>query len=155
MDIATTEDIKRLKYSYFRFLDTKQWERLAELFTDDASTTFDSGKYSFDGRQNIMAFLKEGLGSPRVVSMHHGHHPEIEIIDDSHARGIWYLEDTVIFLDDNFILHGAAFYDDEYLKTDDGWKIQRTGYERTFEEMASRDSVTSIRTMFDPADRVA
>ena len=35
-------------------------------------------------------------------------------------------------------LRGAAFYRDEYVKVGSEWKIQHTGYERTFEEMASR-----------------
>ena len=33
----------------------------------------------------------------------------------------------------NFLLFGAAFYHDRYRKTEDGWKICATGYQRTFE----------------------
>lgn len=148
-DLAEIEAIKRLKYKYFRCLDRKEWESMAECFAEDAETAFDSGKYSFQGRDAIMGFLKEGLGSPKAISMHHGHHPEIDILSPTSARATWYLEDIVIFLEANLTLHGAGFYSDEYVKIDGQWKIQRTGYERTFEEMTARDAVSSTRTMFD------
>jgi hypothetical protein len=66
--------------------------------------------------------------------MHHGHHPEIDIIDATTATGIWYLEDYLIFVDTNSRLHGAGLYDDRYVKHADGWRIQHTGYSRTFEQ---------------------
>jgi hypothetical protein len=145
------EAIKCLKYKYFRCLDRKEWESMAECFAEDAETAFDSGKYSFKGVDAIMGFLKEGLGSPKAISMHHGHHPEIEVTSETTARGSWYLEDIVIFLEANLTLHGAGFYSDEYVKIDGAWKIRKTGYQRTFEEFLSRDNVQSTRTMFDEA----
>jgi len=35
------------------------------------------------------------------------------------------------------MLIGAAFYGDSYRRTDDGWKISATGYERTYEATMS------------------
>ncbi len=146
------EAIKKLKYKYFRCLDSKDWAGLAETLAEDASSAYDSGKYSFEGRAAIMEFLEGALGSKRAVSMHHGHHPEIELTGETTATGCWYLEDIVIFLDADLTLHGAGFYRDEYVKTAEGWRIRSTGYERTFEEMLERKGVTSMRTMFDQAE---
>jgi len=147
MDI---EDIKRLKYAYLRCLDTKRWDELADTFTEDATSAYDSGKYSFTGRDAIMEFLRGALGSPKIVSMHHAHHPEIELIDSTNARGVWYLEDMVIFTEANLVLRGAAFYDDRYVKVGGRWLIRHTGYVRTFEEMLGRGDVTHFRSMFEP-----
>ncbi|MFN2377271.1 MAG: nuclear transport factor 2 family protein [Candidatus Binatia bacterium] len=91
------------------------------------------------------------LGSPRVVSMHHGHHPEIEFTGADTARGTWYLEDKILFLDANTVLRGAAFYGDEYLRVDGQWRIHATGYERTFEEVEVREQPLQVRTRFDAA----
>ena len=143
------EAIKQLKYRYFRALDCKRWEDLADTLTDDATTAYDSGKYSFAGRAAILGFLRDALGSMRVVSLHHGHHPEIELTSDVTARGTWYLEDMVIFRDANTVLHGAGFYSDEYLKVNGSWKIKSTGYERTFEQIETRDTPIQMRTRFD------
>lgn len=145
------EAIKQVKYRYFRALDCKQWEALGETLTDDATTAYDSGKYSFRGRDAILGFLRDALGSKRVVSVHHGHHPEIEITSEATARGTWYLEDTVFFLDAKMVLQGAAFYSDEYAKVAGQWKISSTGYERTYELMESREAPFQMRTRFDQA----
>lgn len=147
MDI---EDIKRLKYAYLRCLDTKRWDELAATFTEDATAAYDSGRYSYTGRDAIMEFLRGALDNPKIVSMHHAHHPEIELIDSSNARGVWYLEDMVIFTEANMVIRGAAFYDDRYVKVGGRWLIRHTGYVRTFEEMLGRGDVQHFRSMFEP-----
>ncbi len=68
---------------------------------------------------------------------------------------IWALEDYLIDLTDNWSLRGAAFYRDEYLKTNGEWKIKTTGYDRIFEEMWDRGkdpSLTLLQNMFAPSD---
>jgi len=69
--------------------------------------------------------------------MHHGHHPEIELVSPEKANGIWYLEDYVINQEQDWILRGTAFYRDEYVKRDGQWQILSTGYDRVFEALTS------------------
>ncbi len=138
-DLAEIEAIKQLKYKYFRCLDSKKWEEMSECFTADARCWYDSGKYSFDGVEAIMKFLRDSLSDPDIISLHHGHHPEISIGDANSATGIWYLEDRLYFTKQNMMLWGAAFYEDEYVKVDGQWKLRATGYHRTFEEIQTRE----------------
>lgn len=135
--LVEIEAIKRLKYKYLRCVDTKNWDGLAECFVEDAESSFSSGAYSYDNREAIINFLKEGLPVTRL-SMHQGHQPEIELISDTTATGTWALEDYLIDTEGNWSMHGAAFYRDEYVKIDGEWKIKSTGYDRIFEEMWSR-----------------
>jgi len=128
------EDIKQLKYRYLRCLDSKDWDGLADCLSEDCKATYDSGKYSYESRDAIMEFLSSSLGSREVVSLHHGHHPEIELRGDDNARGTWYLEDYLIFVEAGARLRGAGFYHDEYRRVNGDWKISSTGYVRTFEE---------------------
>ena len=143
-ELQEIEAIKKLKYKYFRTLDLKQWDKMAECFTEDAKTSYSGGKYSFEGRDTIMGFLKQGLGT-HMISMHQGHHPEIELTSDTTATGIWALQDYVIDLKRNTSLFGAAFYHDEYVKVNGEWKIKSTGYERTFEEVFNRGDIKSLK----------
>ncbi len=138
-DLAEIEAIKQLKYKYFRCLDSKNWDEMAECFTPDARSWYDSGKYSFDGAESIMKFLRDSLSDPNIISLHHGHHPEIELTGRATAKGIWYLEDRLYFTTQKLMLWGAAFYEDEYAKVDDRWRIKSTGYHRTFEEIQPRE----------------
>lgn len=137
-ELHEIEAIKRLKYKYFRCLDSKAWKELAECFTEDATAAYDSGKYAYEGRDAILGFLEGALGSRDVVSLHHGHHPEIEVHGDS-AKGTWYLEDYLIFVKADTRLRGAGFYHDDYVKVGGTWKLKHTGYVRSFEEIQSGD----------------
>ena len=48
--------IQNLKYEYFRRLDSKQFDDLIKLFTEDATTAYDNGRYSCHGREGIFIF---------------------------------------------------------------------------------------------------
>jgi hypothetical protein len=151
MDLEEIEAIRQLKYRYFRFLDTKRFTELGQLLTDDATTSYQSGELSYQGRDAIVAFLEESLGNSDIVTMHHGHHPEIELTSATTATGVWYLEDRVVVRAMDFQIFGTLLYDDRYVKVDGQWKIQHTGYERIFEEHRrfSDGRLHSFRAMFD------
>ncbi len=146
IDLQQIELIKRLKYKYMRALDLNNWRELAECFTEDAVSNYDNGKYSFEGRQNIIDFLKQFMDRPTQVTQHHAHHPEIDLTSDTTAKGTWYLQDIVIDLDANTTLRGAGIYHDEYEKVDGEWKISLTGYIRTYEDIEERSDKTKLMT---------
>ena len=143
-DLQEIEAIKRLKYKYFRCLDQHGWDELRECFTEDASSAYGGGKYSFQGREQIMQFLIDAMDRPTFLSAHHGHHPEIDLTSATTAVGVWALSDFVIDLDAGITLRGAAFYRDEYVKVNGQWKIKFTGYDRTFEEIENRADTPSL-----------
>ena len=132
------EAIKLLKYRYMRCIDQKGWAEMETLFVPNATCSYSGGKYKFDGRDAIMKFLTESMARPTFLSSHRVHHPEIELTSATTATGGWALEDWVIDEQHGITIHGAAFYKDRYVKVGGEWKIEHTGYERTFEEMAPR-----------------
>jgi hypothetical protein len=137
-DLEEFEAIKRLKYKYLRCLDTKDWPGLGETLTDDAVSAYSSGKYAFEGRDAILAFLQDALGRDTILSCHQVHHPELELESPNSATGVWALSDIVIDTQHKVTIRGAAFYSDRYVKIDGLWRIAATGYERIFEEIAPR-----------------
>jgi hypothetical protein len=126
------EAIKRLKYRYMRCIDLKLWEEMAGCFTEDATVSYDAGRWACSGRDAIVAMLRDGLG-PEVLSAHTVHHPEIDFPSPGAATGVWALQDFVFNRSRNSSLHGSAFYRDEYVKLDGRWLISHTGYVRNFE----------------------
>ena len=145
-DWRDLEAIKRLKYRYMRCIDRKLWDELVDVFVPDATASYSSGKYAFSGRDAILEFLRKSMGSPRFLSSHTVHHPEIELTSATTAKAFWGLEDTVHILDAGLTLHGAALYEDAYRKCADGkWRIQHTGYSRTWEEMFPRASLAGLK----------
>ena len=145
-DWRDLEAIKSLKHKYMRCIDRKLWDELRDVFTEGATAAYSSGKYAFTGRDAILEFLSKSMGSSRFLSSHCVHHPEIELTSPTTAKAHWALEDTVHILDAGLTLHGAALYEDEYVKGTDGkWRIQHTGYSRTWEEMFPRASIAGLK----------
>src|SRR6266571_4560692 len=97
--LIAIEQIRTLKAAYFRCMDSKCWDALAAVFTEDS--IFDvrgalempkpEADYAKEpvivGRRAIVDYIRTGL-TP-VISVHHGHEPEIAVISDVEARGTW------------------------------------------------------------------
>ena len=143
-DLIQIERIKRVKYAYLRCLDQKDWDGLAEVFTEDATASYSGGNYTYSGRDEIIGFISRNMGREAFHSSHRVHHPEIDVDGDT-ATGTWALEDTVLDTDWNFLLFGAAFYVDTYRKVDGRWLIAHTGYRRSFEAMVPTASVEGFQ----------
>ena len=154
-DLVEIEAIARLKHRYVRCLDQKRWDELAACFTDDATSSYGGGDYSFTGREAILEFLRESLGSPQMVTMHQVQQPEIDLAPDrASAVGTWALEDRVIMVEHGLTLRGAAYYTDRYVKVDGEWKIKSTGYKRTYEELEPRaKDITLTAHIYDTGGR--
>lgn len=127
------ESIQQLKYRYFRYLDQRQLDALEQLLVPDCTSAYHNGAYSHDNRDGIMAFLRGSIGSGNLLTLHQGHHPEIELLSDTEAQGFWYLQDIVIDKVKQTRLEGNGFYEDRYRKVNGEWKISHIGYKRTFD----------------------
>ena len=80
------ESIKSLKGRYFRSMDLKHWGALAECFTNDLVADFREGPGMFaQGRENYMSQISEILKDASTI--HHGHMPEIQVVDEENAAG--------------------------------------------------------------------
>lgn len=133
--------ISQLKYRYLRALDTKQWDDFESCFAPDA--TGDYNGLVFDDRAALVAYMRENLGEG-MLTLHQAHHPEITVDGDT-ATGRWYLQDKVIVEAFKFMLEGAAFYEDRYVRTPEGWRLSHTGYRRTFEMIYNLEDLPGVK----------
>ncbi len=117
--LAAIEQIKQLKARYFRLMDTKQFSAMAAVFTKNARLHDEESNTGWKGRDAIVAGLAEVLAKARTV--HHGHMPEIELISETEARGIWAMNDWVDT--PAFTLDGWGHYHERYLFEDGAWRI--------------------------------
>lgn len=129
--LLAIEEIKKLKARYFRFMDTKDWAGLRSVFTDDLHADFREGTDPpfegaiTDGADPYIDMLAPIL-TP-MVTVHHGHMPEIEITSPTSATGTWAMEDKLWVEGDSVVpykfLHGYGHYHETYRKEADGWRI--------------------------------
>jgi uncharacterized protein (TIGR02246 family) len=95
MSWEDVEAIKRLKARYFRHLDTKQWDRWADVFTEDCELVNPQSRdVPLRGREEIVRVISHNLEN--AISVHHGHMPEIELLSATEARGVWAMFDLLI-----------------------------------------------------------
>jgi hypothetical protein len=121
------EAIKQLKARYFRLMDTKDWAGMRELFTRDVHVDVSGdGAGEYDGVDAFFTMLEDALRD--VVTVHHGHMPEIAITSPTTATGIWAMEDHLRFPPDTPVreLHGYGHYHETYVKLNDEWRIRST-----------------------------
>ncbi len=117
------EAIRNLKAAYFRYLDTRRWQDLKNLLTDDFVGDYGaSDEEQFNSPEAFLEGLQSNLDGATTV--HHGHKPEIAFEDADHASAIWAMEDIV--QTPEYDLHGYGHYSDEYRRVDGHWRISRT-----------------------------
>jgi len=119
------EQIKQLKARYFRCIDTKDWEAFADLFTEDCVHYLpqESPKSTL-GNEDYFRDMKAQLDAGMTV--HHGHMPEITLLSETEAEGIWAMFDYVeTELPSGPIrIQGYGHYYETYRKGPDGaWRI--------------------------------
>jgi hypothetical protein len=131
------EGVKLQKARYFRFLDTKDYDWLDTIFTDDAvidvrgSTTASNGTEASiggldDGRMTglgLKQFFRTSIAD--LVTVHHGHMPEITLLSANTATGVWAMEDRIWFKpgSPSRLMHGRGHYHESYIRIDRTWRI--------------------------------
>jgi hypothetical protein len=119
------EAIRQLKARYFRLMDTKDWGGLAQVFSDDVmiDVSGEGGGVTHSVEEYI-PFLRANI--EHVITVHHGHMPEIELTSPTTAKGIWALEDQLWWPEGGPLrhMHGFGHYHETYEKADDVWRIK-------------------------------
>ena len=123
--------ITAVKARYFRTLDTKDWRAHEEVFLPDLVADMREAAPAFDpdavthGAARYVANLAPVLAG--VATVHHGHTPEIEVLSEDSARGIWAMEDKLWVGEGSVLpfrfLHGYGHYHETYARRDGEWRI--------------------------------
>jgi hypothetical protein len=131
------EAVKRVKYAYFRCIDTANLTELRELLHPKIHAKLVGGTYSieFNTRDEYIEMIANSFNA-EFVGMHHGHHPEVDIISETEAKATFYLQDIAIDFRRKVTTTGSSIYTDKFLKTDGKWQIADTNYYRVYEIVA-------------------
>jgi hypothetical protein len=122
--LCDVEAIKQLKARYFRLLDVQAWDDWGDVFTEDCHFDLAEGGV-IDGRDRYVDAVKSYVSSGHTV--HHGHMPEITLIDSERAEGIWAMFDSVARGGPDGVTaarSGYGHYHETYARGSDGkWRI--------------------------------
>ena len=131
------EQIRQLKARYFQAVDEKDYAGIAAMFTPDAIVDFSEeiryhvGHHgvpldALDGPPAIIvggaataAVIKDAIDS--LVTVHHGHDPQIVMNDATTATGRWSMFDILEYPDE--VMYGYGHYHERYVNTDGQWQF--------------------------------
>ncbi|MHB1139710.1 MAG: nuclear transport factor 2 family protein [Microthrixaceae bacterium] len=124
------EQLRQLKARYLRAVDTKDWDLLEEVLTEDAVLEVAAGRRV--GRAEILRVMRERLGP--LVTVHHGHMPELSITGADTATGVWAMDDLLVGPVEpggpSLRRHGYGHYHEAYVRLDGAWRIRHLRLER-------------------------
>ena len=149
-DLEALQAIRELKARYFRCMDVRDWEGMQDVFTGDIvmdmreeMATLAKSGMPVDpegglivGREVVVASMRDALVGTKTV--HHGHMPEIELVSEAEARGVWAMEDIVVLPEGAPIsrIHGHGHYHETYVRGVDGrWRISHLRLTRLLVEL--------------------
>jgi uncharacterized protein (TIGR02246 family) len=126
-ELLDREQLKELRARYFRFLDLRDQEGFASVFTEDAVLEVPEVDLVFRGREEISSGVLASLKD--AVSAHHGHTPELTFTGTDTATGIWAMQDIVEWpraaSGERVGITGVGHYRDEYVREDGEWRIAK------------------------------
>jgi hypothetical protein len=130
--LMAIKEIEALKARYFRCMDAKDWAGLEALFAPDLVADFRDSTPERDERliTHGAAPYVAGLAPilQNITTVHHGHMPEIDILSETSAAGVWAMEDLLWVGPGAPVpyrtLHGFGHYHETYEKIDGHWRIK-------------------------------
>jgi hypothetical protein len=141
------EAIRALKARYLFCCDRKDPSGMRACFADGPVRIDYGAVGTFDNADALVKLYTDIACHPHMVEMHHGMNPQIEVLDDAHARGTWSLHYFLINTQTQGVTQLAGYYEDEYRKAGGTWKIGATKFVAT--STLSLDlSGGSLKTLF-------
>lgn len=123
--LEALEEIKSLKARYWYACDRKDVEAVRACFADGrVCIDYDGPAGVLEHRDQLFALFEATSCKPEMVEIHHGAAPILEIVDDTHATGVWGLVYQLTNTATKLVSHAGGYYEDEYERIDGRWYIR-------------------------------
>jgi hypothetical protein len=129
--LVETEKIRKLRILYSHYLDSKDLDRLAGLFTEDVICEFGNygtwyGRTELRARYEEVQIKRDGPHGAPYPTLHVVTNHWVELTGEDSAEGRCYLVDLLTSDPNSGPMRLLGIYDDEYRKVEGEWKIYRT-----------------------------
>ena len=137
--LEALEAIRQLKHRYLNACDLKEVETIRDCFASGPVLIDYEAVGRFEDRDSFVDLYASLACQPQVRDSHHGANPEIELLDNDHARGRWALGYFNLDTETGMTRRLGVVYDDEYQRVGGVWKIVQTR-SRILSMVAGRDT---------------
>ncbi|MFC5697230.1 nuclear transport factor 2 family protein [Pseudomonas sp. GCM10022186] len=126
--LEAVEAIRLLKHRYLNACDLKQVEAIRDCFAQ-GEIAIDYGPVgSFRDRDSFVALYQSLACNERVIDLHHGANPEIELLAEDEAEARWALYYFNLDAETGATRQLGGVYQDRYRRIDGQWKIVATAF---------------------------
>jgi 3-phenylpropionate/cinnamic acid dioxygenase small subunit len=116
------QDISELLVRYATGIDRRDWALFRTVFTDDCE--LDYGEIgAWRGVDAVTEFMEQ-VHAPAGHTLHRLTNQAITV-DGDRAAARTYVDALIMMSDNKAGVNGIGFYDDEIVRTPDGWRIAR------------------------------
>ncbi|MEZ0364788.1 nuclear transport factor 2 family protein [Mycobacterium sp. pUA109] len=115
-------DITDVLIRYATGIDRRDWPLFRAVFTDDCELD-----YGEIGAWNGVDAITEFMDQAHAMAGHTMHRltNHAITIDGDHAAARTYVDGLIMAADNNSGVNAVGFYDDELVRTENGWRIAR------------------------------
>jgi 3-phenylpropionate/cinnamic acid dioxygenase small subunit len=116
------QDIADVLMRYATGIDRRDWTLFHGIFTDDCE--LDYGEIgSWKGADEVTEFMRQA----HELAGHTMHRLTNQVItvDGDSAQARTYVDALIMLADNSSGVNAAGFYDDEFVRTEEGWQIAR------------------------------
>ncbi len=119
------QDISELLVRYATGIDRRDWPLFRTVFTDDCELD-----YGVIGVWNGVDAVAEFMEQTHAMAGHTMHRLSNQAItvDGDKAEARTYIDGLIMAADNKSGVNAIGFYDDEIVRTPDGWRIARRRY---------------------------
>jgi len=121
-DRQDREDIADVLLRYATGIDRRDWPLFRTVFTDDCELNY--GEIgAWKGADAVTEFMQQA----HALAGHTMHRLTNQVItvDGDAAQARTYVDALIMLADNNSGVNAAGFYDDEFVRTEQGWRIAR------------------------------
>lgn len=131
--LAQIEAIKQLKHRYWRMCDARDGAGFRSCFIRSGAKLDYGAVGAADDVEPIAAFFEQATSARHgdnfaIADQHHGHMPEITLVSDTEAVGIWALQFRQVNLVERTETTMCGRYDDRYVIEDGEWKMSASAF---------------------------
>ena len=119
------QDISELLVRYATGIDRRDWPLFRTVFTDDCE--LDYGEIGVWKGVDAVAEFMEQVHAMAGRTMHRLSNQAITV-DGDKAAARTYIDGLIMFGDNTSGVNTIGFYDDEIVRTEEGWRIARRRY---------------------------
>jgi 3-phenylpropionate/cinnamic acid dioxygenase small subunit len=141
IDREVREDVAEVLVRYATGIDGRDWALFRSCFTDDCDADYGPIGH-WQSADEITAFMVDA----HEAAGHTLHRITNVVVrpSDGGAASRSYVDALVLFADGTSGTRATGFYDDELVRTDDGWKIARRAFTMVLLQLVPDGTVVSL-----------